>query len=51
MTYYKYRAQDADGKHVSGVLMARDEQDLHEKLKADNKFLISAKIQNNAKLR
>ena len=49
MTYYKYRAQDADGKHVSGVLMARDEQDLHEKLKADNKFLISAKIQNNAK--
>ena len=43
MDYYKYRAQDEKGKKISGVLPARDEQDLHEKLKADNKYLVKAK--------
>lgn len=43
MTQYKYKAQDENGATVSGTVMANDELDLHEKLKADNKFLISAK--------
>lgn len=49
MAYYKYQAQDENGKKISGVLMARDEQDLHDKLKADNKYLISAKTQTKEK--
>lgn len=49
MDRYKYQAQDANGKKVTGVLPARDEQDLHEKLKADNKYLISAKVVNQEK--
>lgn len=49
MVYYKYRAQDKDGKTITGTLSARDELDLHEKLKADNKYLISAKPKNAAK--
>lgn len=46
MVYYKYRAQDENGKKISGILPARDELDLHEKLKADHKLLISAKVKN-----
>lgn len=49
MEYFKYRAQDENGKKIHGVLPARDEQDLHEKLKADNKFLIKAKVVNRTK--
>lgn len=49
MIYYKYQAQDENGRKITGTLPARDELDLHEKLKADNKFLISAKVQNSAK--
>lgn len=47
--YYKYQAQDENGKRVTGVLPAGNEQELHEKLKAENKFLISAKPQNTAR--
>lgn len=46
VVYYKYRAQDENGKKISGILPARDELDLHEKLKADHKLLISAKVKN-----
>ena len=49
MGYYKYKAQDENGKKITGILPARDEMDLHEKLKADNKYLISSKKKNNAK--
>ncbi len=43
MVLYKYRAQDENGKTISGSLQAQDELDLHEKLKLDKKYLISAK--------
>lgn len=43
MVVYKYKAQDEKGKIVSGTLKANDEVDLHEKLKQDNKYLVSAK--------
>lgn len=43
MIYYKYRAQDENGKIISGTMQAQDELDLHEKLKQDNKYLIQAK--------
>lgn len=49
MIYYKYHAQDENGKKITGILPARDELDLHEKLKADHKLLISAKVKNVAK--
>ena len=49
MAYYKYHAQDKNGKKISGTLSARDEIDLHEKLKADNKYLISARLENQMK--
>lgn len=49
MVYYKYKAEDRNGKTFTGILPARDELDLHEKLKADDKFLISAKANNTAK--
>lgn len=43
MAYYKYKAKDESGKTVSGTIQATDEFDLHNKLKNENKFLISAK--------
>ncbi len=43
MVYYKYKAQDANGKMINGTMQANDEIDLHERLKQENKFLISAK--------
>lgn len=49
MTYFKYQAQDENGKKITGVLPARDEQDLHEKLKANNQFLIKARVVKQAK--
>ena len=49
MIYYKFRAQDKNGKMITGTLPARDELELHEKLKADNKLLISAKAKNHLK--
>ncbi len=43
MSIYSYKAQDENGKLVSGVLQANDEVELHKKLKQDKKYLISAK--------
>lgn len=43
MVTYRYKAQDNKGKVITGTLKANDEVDLHEKLKADQKYLIEAK--------
>lgn len=47
MEIYNYKAKDAAGKTYSGSLQANDEVDLQIKLKADNKFLISFKVEGN----
>ncbi len=49
MIYYKYRAQDEEGKTITGVMQAQDELDLHERLKQDKKYLIQAKAQSDKK--
>lgn len=49
MAYYKYKAEDKNGKIFTGLVPARDELELHEKLKTEDKFLISAKEKNIAK--
>lgn len=52
MVTYKYRAQDENGKMISGTMQATDELDLHERLKQEKKYLIQAKAQadkNNTK--
>lgn len=43
MAAYRYKAKDEQGKAFSGTMNVASEQDLHEKLKADGKFLIEAK--------
>ncbi|MCR5232555.1 MAG: type II secretion system F family protein [Lachnospiraceae bacterium] len=43
MAAYKYVAKDENGKTVTGRMQAVDERELHNKLKSDNKFLISSK--------
>lgn len=43
MPKYQYQATDMDGKKCKGVLAASDENELYEKLRAENKYLISAK--------
>ncbi len=45
MITYKYRAQDENGKMISGTMQATDELDLHARLKQENKYLIQAKAQ------
>ena len=45
MVTYKYRAQDENGKMISGTMQATDELDLHARLKQENKYLIQAKAQ------
>lgn len=45
MDYYKYKAKDENGKTVTGTLAANDEVDLQNRLKQDNKYLISAKVE------
>ena len=40
MVTYKYRAQDENGKAISGTMQATDELDLHERLKQEKKNLI-----------
>ncbi|MBR3306840.1 MAG: type II secretion system F family protein [Lachnospiraceae bacterium] len=42
MASYRYKAKDEKGKNYSGTLNAATEQDLHEKLKLEGKFLIEA---------
>jgi len=51
MEKFRYTAKDANGKTKTGVLMANNEQELHEKLKAEELFLISAKKQTEKKSR
>jgi len=46
---YKYKAKDEEGKIISGTMQAVDENDLHKKLRSDNKFLISSKVISSAK--
>lgn len=43
MVKYRYRAVDTRGKTVRGVMAALDEMELHEKLKAEGRYLIHAK--------
>ena len=44
MESFRYKARDEKGKIISGVMQANNEVDLHEKLKAENKLLIDAKL-------
>ena len=43
MATYRYKAKDEQGKTFSGSMNANTEQDLHERLKNDGKFLIDFK--------
>ena len=43
MPNYRYKAQDAEGKVVTGVLLAGDEQDLHDRLKQKKLMMLEAK--------
>ncbi len=43
MANFKYRAQTADGKIVTGTMTAVDEQDLHNRLKFKELMLLEAK--------
>ena len=43
MPNFRYKAQDSEGKTVTGVLFATDEQDLHERLKQKKLMMIDAK--------
>lgn len=47
MINYRYKAKDANGKNVVDTISAQDEMDLHEKVKANNLFLISAKAKED----
>ena len=49
MENYKYKAQDAEGKTVSGTLAAENEQNLHERLKAKNLMLMDCELVNAKK--
>ncbi len=49
METFRYKARDEKGKTVSGVMQANSEIDLHEKLKAENKLLIDAKLNSKVK--
>lgn len=55
MINYRYTAKNEHGKQVSGNMQAQDEFDLHDKLKANNLYLISSKAQidkvNNKRLK
>ena len=43
MATYKYKARDEEGNVISGKLRAVDENELHEKMKKDNMFLVDVK--------
>lgn len=49
MPKYSYKAKEENGKIVSGFLQAADENDLHQKLRNENKYLISAKRDEETK--
>ncbi len=42
MENYRFKAQDENGRIIKGRMAARDETELHERLKADGKMLLSA---------
>lgn len=44
MDSYRYKARNAGGRALKGVMQAVDENDLHEKLKKDELFLVSAEL-------
>lgn len=46
---YRYRAQNSDGRMVSGELRANSEEELHSKLKNDGMLLIDAKEQTKGR--
>lgn len=43
METFRYKAKDETGKEYSGTMQAVDENDLHKRLRNDNKYLVSAK--------
>lgn len=47
MAIYRYTAKNEKGKTVTGKMQAANEVDLHAKLKQENKFLISAKTEDD----
>ena len=49
MPKYSYKAKEDNGKIVTGFLQAADENDLHQKLRIENKYLISAKREEETK--
>ena len=49
MANYKYKAQDNEGKILNGQASAANENELHEKLKADGLMLLDAKELVSAK--
>ena len=42
MATFNYKAQNAEGKIISGSLSAASENELHEKLKSDSMMLLEA---------
>lgn len=44
MDSYRYKARNAGGRAFKGVMQAVDENDLHEKLKKDELFLVCAEL-------
>lgn len=51
MPEYKFRALDAKGKTVSGVMQAFDETDLHNRLRGEGRYLLSAAEKQRQKQR
>lgn len=49
MASYKYKARDEEGNVISGKMKAVDENDLHEKLKNDNMFLLDLKEETSTR--
>ena len=49
MPKYSYKAKEDNGQIVTGFLQAADENDLHQKLRIENKYLISAKREEETK--
>ncbi len=43
MDNFRYKAKDEKGKNIVGIMRARDEQEVHDKLKVQGLYLIEAK--------
>lgn len=46
---YRYKAQNSDGRIITGELRANDESELHNKLKAEGMLLIDSKLVEKSK--